>query len=107
MVYVPSTNQFNIPMAMRPPRLKEAEEARALCIAIEGLECAGELQSALTKHSEAMTDLYRELHQLTSSENDDTDKYQPIFEKATSYQNWFKARKKVANTMKAAAAKGK
>ena len=30
--------------------------------------------------------------------------YFPIFEKATTFSNWYKARKKVANSMKAAAA---
>ena len=86
-------------------RLKEAEEARTLCIAIEGLEMAGELVAALQTHSKCLTDLYRELHQLTTDGVDDPDKYQPYIARATQYQNWFKSRKKVANTMKTAAAK--
>ena len=86
-------------------RLKEAEEARTLCISIEGLECASELQTALTTHSSAMTNLYRELHQLTSQEVNDQSKYQVLFDQATNYQSWFKTRKKVANTMKTAALK--
>lgn len=73
-----------------------------MCIAIEGLECAGQLVAALTSHSEAMTSLYRDLHQKTVSGLDDESEYQPIFERATSYSNWFKARKKVANSMKQA-----
>ena len=85
------------------PRLKEAEEARTLCISIEGLECAGELVSALTTHSTAMTALFRELNGHTMGGVNDLQIYQPLFEKATSYTNWFKSRKKVANTMKAAA----
>ena len=86
-------------------RLKEAEEARTLCISIEGLECATELQTALTTHSSAMTNLYRDLHQLTSQEVNDLSKYQVLFDQATNYQSWFKTRKKVANTMKTAALK--
>ena len=60
---------------------------------------------ALTTHSECMTHLYRELHNLTNAEVDDLSKYEALFDQATSYQNWFKTRKKVANTMKAAASK--
>ena len=55
-------------------------EARTLCISIEGLECASELQTALTTHSSAMTNLYRELHQLTSQEVNDQSKYQVLFD---------------------------
>lgn len=86
-------------------RLKEAEEARTLCIAIEGVEMSGELVKALTTHSDAMTGLYRELNQLITQECDDQAKYDPIFQQATICQNWFKSRKRVANTMKAAASK--
>ncbi|CAL1128802.1 unnamed protein product [Cladocopium goreaui] len=63
-------------MALKKIVLKEAEEARTLCISIEGLECATELQTALTTHSSAMTNLYRDLHQLTSQEVNDLSKYQ-------------------------------
>jgi len=76
-----------------------------LCIAIEGLECAGELVKALTAHSEAMTALYRELHTHTGNGVDSESIYTPIFEKASNFSAWFKARKKVANSMKAASSK--
>lgn len=85
------------------PRLKEAEEARTLCISIENLECAGELVTALQTHSSAMTTLYRDLHALTLSDVDDMSQYQTLFDQATNYQAWFKSRKKVANSMKQAA----
>ena len=60
---------------------------------------------AMTTHSECMTRLYRELHNLTNAEVDDLSKYEALFEQASSYQTWFKTRKRVANTMKAAASK--
>lgn len=86
-------------------RLKEAEEARTLCISIENLECAGELVAALTTHSTAMTTLYRDIHALTVNNVDEMSKYEGLFSQASSYQTWFKTRKQVANTMKKAAAK--
>lgn len=87
------------------PRLKESEEARTLCVSIEGLECAGELVKALTAHAGAMVKLYRQLHQYTIQNVNDQSVYDPIFDQATSYTSWFKARKKVANSMKQAAEK--
>ena len=86
------------------PRLKEAEEARTLCIAIEGLECAGELVQALTAHSSEMTALYRELHTNTTANVDTMEVYEPLFQRAATFTQWFRSRKKVANTMKSAAA---
>lgn len=76
-----------------------------MCISIEGLECAGELVSALQTHNTAMTTLFRELNGHTMKGVDSLEIYQPLFDKATSYITWFKSRKKVANTMKAAATK--
>lgn len=87
------------------PRLKEAEEARTLCISIENLECAGELTTALQTHSTAMTALYRDIHVLTQADVNDISQYQTLFDKATNFQSWFKSRKKVANSMKQAATK--
>ena len=66
---------------------------------------AGELVAALQDHSKSLTDLYRDLHKLTLDEIDDINQYQSYFDRATTLQTWFKARKRVANTMKAAAAK--
>eukprot|EP00435_Cladocopium_sp_Y103_P025376 s3284_g6.t1 len=80
--------------------LKEAEEARSLCVAIETLECSGELVSALTQHSSLMTDLYRQLNKLTTENVDDITVYQPLFDKAMQYSAWYAKRKNVANSMK-------
>lgn len=84
-------------------RLKEAEEARTICLSIEGLECSGELIEALGQHSTAMVELYRKLNGLISSGVEDESSYTVHFETATSYSAWFKSRKKVANSMKTAA----
>ncbi|CAK9018454.1 Nipped-B-like protein B [Durusdinium trenchii] len=92
-------------MALKKAVLKESEEARTLCVSIEGLECAGELVKALTAHAGAMVKLYRQLHQYTIQNVNDQSVYDPIFDQATSYTSWFKARKKVANSMKQAAEK--
>ena len=100
---VTSSNPVTFPLRLL--RLKEAEEARTLCIAIEGLEMAGELVQALQTHSTALTTLYRELHQLTTNEVNDINQYSKLFDQATQYQTWFKSRKKVANTMKSAASR--
>ena len=51
-----------------------------------------------------MTDLYRELNKLTLNGCDDITIYQPIFDQASQYSSWYVKRKKVANSMKAAAA---
>ena len=74
---------------------------------MEGLECAGELSTALTAHAQQLTELYRELHVLTSQGCDTLDVYEPLFNRATSLKEWFQARKRVANSMKAANAKAK
>lgn len=76
-----------------------------MCISIEGLECADALVGALQTHNSAMTALFRELNGHTMNGVDSLEIYQPLFDKATAYTNWFKSRKKVANTMKAAATK--
>lgn len=88
-------------------RLKQGEEARTLTISLEGLECAGELSAALTTHAEQLTVLYRELHALTTAGQENLDVYEPLFERATILKEWFQARKRVANSMKAANAKAK
>ena len=75
-------------------------------MAIETLECSGELVSALTQHSTSMTDLYRQLNKLTTDNVDDITTYQPLFDKAVAYSAWYAKRKKVANSMKQAAASG-
>ena len=90
---VTSSNPVTFPLLLL--RLKEAEEARTLCIAIEGLEMAGELVQALQTHSTALTTLYRELHQLTTNEVNDINQYSKLFDQATQYQTWFKSRKRL------------
>ena len=74
-------------MSSRFPRLKEAEEARSLCISIENLECAGELSSALTAHASAMTEVYRDLLKLTNASVNDEDQYTVLFSRAASYSS--------------------
>ena len=59
---------------------------------------------ALTKHSTDMTSLYRELNRLTSAGTDDITVYQTLFDKATAASAWYAKRKRVANSMKQAAA---
>lgn len=92
-------NQSHLPKI----RLKEAEDARTTCVSIEGLECAGQLISALNHHAEAMTGLYRSLNKLIGEQVNDEPSYAELFAKATSWSGWYKSRKKVANAMKAAA----
>lgn len=87
-------------------RLKEAEEARTLIVAIENIECSGELSKALSGHAAAMTNLYRELHRLSVAGGDEDPAFDPLFAKAAELSAWFKARKKVANSMKQAALAG-
>jgi len=84
-------------------RLKDAEECRTMCVSIEGLECAGEMVKALTDHSVHMTSIYRNLNQLTLNGADDHATYAPLFDQATAGFGWYAARKRVANSMKAAA----
>lgn len=86
-----------------PPRLKEAEDARSTCVAIENLECSGQLRDALVQHATAMTELYRKLNKLVTDQVNDETVYSPLFDQASSFSAWYKARKKVANSMKAAA----
>ncbi|CAJ1352888.1 unnamed protein product [Effrenium voratum] len=67
-------------------------EARSLVISIESLECSGELCGALSLHAQAMADLYRELNKLVMAGTNNEDAYATLFEKATSYSNWYKRR---------------
>ena len=85
------------------PRLKEAEEARTTCVAIEGLECSQELSTSLQQHAEVMTELYRVLNKLTQAQVNDQSAYSKLFDQANTYSAWYKARKKVANSMRQAA----
>jgi len=85
------------------PRLKEAEDARTTCVSIEGLECSAGLRDALVQHADAMTELYRTLNKMVADQVNDDASYEPIFQSAASFSSWYKARKKVANSMKAAA----
>ena len=85
------------------PRLKEAEDARTTCVSIENLECSGQLRDALLSHAQVMTELYRSLNKMISDQVNDEQQFAPILEKAVSYSAWYKSRKKVANSMKAAA----
>lgn len=90
-----------------PLRLKEAEEARTLCVSIEGLECSEAMTNALTQHAGAMTALYRDINARIGTGADEESAYEPFHQKAASYQTWYKSRKKVANSMKQAAAASK
>eukprot|EP00435_Cladocopium_sp_Y103_P029798 s303_g7.t1 len=83
--------------------LKEAEEARTMCVSIEGLECSTDMVAALTQHSEAMLKVYRDLNQLTISGVDDEDSYAQLFHYASTYSAWYSKRKRVVNSMRAAA----
>lgn len=56
----------------------------------------------LVQHASAMTELYRTLSKMISDNINDA-QYSPVFDQATCFSNWYKARKKVANSMKAAA----
>ena len=85
-------------------RLKEAEDARSVCISIEGLECSKDLIVALLAHADSMTEIYRNLNRLISEQENDETSYGELFQRAANYSAWYKARKKVANSMKSAAA---
>ena len=61
--------------------------------------------AALTQHSSVMTEIYRELNKLTVAGINDDAAYAQLFQSAVSYSDWYAARKRVANSMKAAAAK--
>ncbi len=74
-----------------------------MCVSIEGLECAGEMVTSLTQHSQSMTGLYRDLNRMTINGVDSMDQYEPVFAKAKEYSAWYAKRKRVANSMKAAA----
>ena len=80
------------------PRLKEAEEARSTCVAIEPLECSEQLSLALK-----MTQLYRKLNTMILEGWNDEASYAGLTLEATERTNWYKARKKVAMSMRAAA----
>ena len=84
-------------------RLKEAEDARSVCISIESLECSKDLIVALLAHADAMTEIYRNLNRLISEQVNDEASYAELFQRASNYSTWYKARKKVANSMKSAA----
>lgn len=86
-------------------RLKAGEESRTLCISIEGLDCAGELIGSLRTYADNMNSLYRDLHNLTQQNCNDENLYQPLFDKATEYDQWYRARKRVANSMRTAASR--
>lgn len=83
--------------------MKEAEEARTLCISIDGLECSKELVSALTAHAGAMTGLFKDISKLTTAGVNTDEAYADLISKATSYSSWYKAREKIAKSMKSAA----
>ena len=72
-------------------------------MSIESLECSGQLRTAMLQHADAMTELYRTLNKMIHDGTNDDETYAPLFEKAGTYSTWFKSRKKVANSMKAAA----
>eukprot|EP00435_Cladocopium_sp_Y103_P007291 s4250_g2.t1 len=90
-------------ISLKAKVLKEAEEARTLCVSIEGLECSGDLVAALTQHSNSMLGVYRDLNKLTVAGVDDETSYADLFHYASTYSAWYSKRKRVANSMKAAA----
>lgn len=73
-----------------------------MCISIDGMECAGELVAALTDHAEKMKALFKELTALTNGGVDDESQYAPFFDRYTTMNQWYKSRKRVANSMKSA-----
>ncbi|CAK9093804.1 unnamed protein product [Durusdinium trenchii] len=83
--------------------LKEAEEARSTCVAIEPLECSEQLSLALKDHADKMTQLYRKLNTMILEGWNDEASYAGLTLEATERTNWYKARKKVAMSMRAAA----
>ena len=74
-----------------------------MCVSIEGLECSNDMVAALTQHSEAMLKVYRDLNQLTTSGVDDESSYAQLFHYASTYSAWYAKRKRVVNSMRAAA----
>ena len=85
------------------PRLKEAEDARTTCVSIENLECSEQLRGALLQHADAMTEVYRNLNKMVNEGVNDESQYVGLFAQAQNFSSWYKARKKVANSMKSAA----
>ncbi len=69
------------------------------------MECSGQLRDALKTHAESMTELFRKLSKLVNDQTNDEAVYAPLFEQAATFSAWYKARKKVANSMKTAAIK--
>ena len=86
--------------------LKEGEEARSLAISIEGLECSSDVVSTLEKHAANMTDLYKEINMKILAGDNEESSYEKIYKTQESFTTWFKARKKIAKSMKAAAESG-
>ena len=84
--------------------MKEAEEARTLKLSIEGMECSGELMTALEGHANTLTELYRKIHGLIVQGVDTMESYQVHVDQAAALKDWFKSRKKVAQSMKSASA---
>ena len=52
---------------------------------------------------QVMTDLFRDLNRLCNEGCDDIAVLQPYFDQAAAYTTWYQKRKRVANSMKAAA----
>ena len=75
-----------------------------MCVSTEGLECSTDMVAALTQHSQAMTQVYRDLNNLVVQGVDDMAQYEQLFHYATTYSAWYSKRKRVVNSMKAAAA---
>ena len=61
----------------------------------------------MLQHADVMTELYRGLNKMIHDGINADVPYGPFFEKALNYSTWFKSRKKVANSMKAAATSSK
>ena len=86
--------------------LKEGEEARSLAISITGLECSADLMASLEKHAANMTELYKDINaKILVGENEESS-YEQIYKTQESFSTWFKARKKIAKSMKLAAESG-
>ena len=86
--------------------LKEGEEARSLAISITGLECSADLMALLEKHAANMTELYKDINaKILVGENEESS-YEQIYKTQESFSTWFKARKKIAKSMKSAAESG-
>ena len=58
--------------------------------------------TALEGHANICTELYRKINALVVQQIDTLEPYQPFMDEAAGLKEWFKSRKKVAQSMKSA-----